>query len=179
MKPHFIFKWVLPLLLAGSLMIWCAPAQDAPANHKYSPMIEEVLKMESAGLSKEVIKTYIENSPVPYHLTAADLIALKDRGITDDLMTALIKRGAESSSEAAKLKPATPRESGRQRDYGQIDPEGYDFFSYYYLYPRTLAFANQRLLSADQPFYDTPFYGYGYYRPFPFRPLPPSAFRHP
>ena len=130
--------------------------------------------MVQAGISKEVIKTYIDNSPLAYRLTAADLIALKEHGVTDDLMTALIKRGSELRAQTAKLRADAGPQSA-QRPY--LDPESYEYFSYYYLYPRTLASANQRLFSSTIPLSD---YSYTfYYRPLPFPPLPPSAFRRP
>jgi hypothetical protein len=146
---------------------------------KYSVGIDEILKMEQAGISKEVIKTYIDNSPIPYNLSASDLIALKERGVTDDLTTALMKRGAvvrAQANQAAVPGSAEPRASASGASLGpdrrgHLDPEGYDYFWYYYLYPRTLASANQRFYSSGAPLDFYP-YSYGYYQPAPFRPLP-------
>jgi len=150
---------------------------------KYSVGIDEILKMAQAGISKEVIKTYIENSPIPYNLSASDLIELKERGVTDDLTTALMKRGAvvrAQANQAAAPGSTEPRASASGASLGpdrrgHLDPEGYDYFWYYYLYPRTLASANQRFYSSDAPLDFYP-YAYGYYQPAPFRPLP---FRRP
>lgn len=201
---------MLQTLLAGTLLILPAPAQDVPtgktpvdiqksespthaasqweaketAATKFSVGIDEILKMVEAGVSKDVIKTFIENSPVPYNLSASDLIALKSRGVTDDLTTALMKRGAVMRTQAnqAVADPTStePRASASgtslQRERrGHLDPEGYDYFWYYYLYPRTLASANQRFYSSGAPLDFYP-YAYGYYQPAPFRPLP---FRRP
>jgi hypothetical protein len=157
---------------------------DAVPGTNYSAGIDEILKMVQAGVSKDVIRTYIETSPVPYNLSASDLIALKERGVTDDLTTTLMKRGAvvraQANQAAAAPGSTEPRASASgtplERDRrGHLDPEGYDYFWYYYLYPRTLASANQRFYSSGAPFDFYP-YAYGYYQPAPFRPLP---FRRP
>jgi len=128
-------------------------AAPAPAG------IGEILKMLDAGVSSEVIKVYIENSAMAYHLSAGDVIGLKEHGATDDLTTALLKRGAEIRARGeASPGVAAPVFAGAQPGPFHLDPEGYDYFQYYYLYPRTLASAYERL-----GFYGPPPYGYGYY----------------
>jgi hypothetical protein len=149
---------------------------------KYSTGVDEILKMVQAGVSTEVIKTYIEDSPTAYNLTAADIIVLKAHAVPDELTTAMMKRGAAlrmqiRQSLASNATP--PPTAGSNRRYYRLDPESYDYFQYYYLYPRTLAAANQRFLSGSgfSPGF-APF-GYGYYGPLPFWPLPPSAIGRP
>jgi hypothetical protein len=133
--------------------------------------------MVQGGVSMEVIKDFIENSRVPYNLNADDIISLKSHSVPDDLTRAMIKRGAA-------LMPASrpgrgPADSGNRPRPAMLDPEGYDYFQYYYLYPRTLAAANQRLYSSYPSFGYSPYsYGYGYYGPAPFSPYGPTAFRH-
>ena len=124
---------------------------------------EEILKMLQAGVSKEVLKAYIETAQVAPP-NAADLVALKERGAPDELALALVKRGAELTAQAnqASASNATPAKvtgtvsfdelvaafrRGRFNS-GNLDPESYDYFRYYYLYPRTLASANERLYSS-------------------------------
>ncbi len=128
-------------------------AAPAPAG------IGDILKMLDAGVSKEVIRIYVENSTVAYNLSAADIIALKEHGATDDITTALLKHGAELRARAparAEVVAAGPGEA--YRGPFQLDPEGYEYFHYYYLYPRTLASAYQQLA----PYATWP-YGYGGY----------------
>jgi hypothetical protein len=135
---------------------------------QYPASVDEILKMVQAGVSKDVMQAYIETAPVVPHLSAADIVALKEHGMPDELTLALLKRGAEL---AAQAKPAvasteTPARvfgtislnelaavlrSG-QLNHGQLDPEGYDYFRYYYLFPRTLASANERILSSYPAF---------------------------
>jgi hypothetical protein len=129
--------------------------------------------MVQAGVSKEVIRAYIDGSPIPYRLSAEELIALKAKGVPDDLALPMVRRGAElkaqasseqagqapSTAAAAQATPAAPlMPLGLNPGRGSLDPESYDYFTYYYLYPRTLAYANARLYSLGPPRYG---YGYG------------------
>lgn len=146
--------------------------------------IDEILKMLEAGVSKEVMKTYIETARDASPLSAADIITLKEHSLPDDLTVALIKRRAEltaQANEAGASKAVPVRVSGTtsldtlvaalrsgQFNAGRLDPEGYDYFRYYYLYPRTLASANERLFSSPtSPAF--PGYSFGYYPPWGFR----------
>jgi hypothetical protein len=147
---------------------------------KHSAGVDEILQMVQGGVSTEVIKDFIENSQVPYNLSADDIIALKSHSVQDDLTRAMIKRGAAlmPASRAGKA----PASSGNRARPAPLDPDSYDYFQYYYLYPRTLAAANQRLYSSYpySSFGYSPYsygYGYGYYGPGPFGPYGPGAFR--
>ncbi len=134
------------------------PGAKSPA--QYPAGVDELLKMVQAGVSKDVMKAYIETAQVASPLSAADIVALKEHAVPDDLTVALLKRGAELAAQANQAGPGTvapAKVSGTislnelaavlrsgQFNGGSLDPEGYDYFRYYYLYPRTLASANQR-----------------------------------
>ena len=139
---------------------------------QYPASVDEILKMVQAGVSREVMKSYIETTPVAPHLSAADIVTLKEHGVPDEIMVALMKRGAELAAQAKPVGASAEvpaRVSGTislnelaavlrssQLNPGQLDPEGYDYFRYYYLFPRTLASANERILSSYPAF---PAYG--------------------
>jgi len=127
-----------------------APAPDG---------MPEMFKMVDAGLSKEVIKAFIERAPFPFDPTPTDLIALKQRGVSDEIALALLKHEPAASPGGGKTSTAELAPSNKRVVLVYIDPEGYDYFQHYYLYPRTLAAANARL-----GWYQTPF-GYGYCPP--------------
>ena len=164
------------------------PAEPRATSPTQRPTgVDEILKMLQAGVSKEVMKTYIETAPVASPLSAADIVTLKEHGVPDDLTMALMKRGAELAAQAsqagasnaapAKVSGTTSLEAlvaalrSGQFNAGRLDPEGYDYFRYYYLYPRTLASANERLFSSpSSPAF--PGYSFGYYPPWGFRPRP-------
>ena len=143
--------------------------------------------MVQAGVSKDVIKAYIETDQIASPLSATDLITLKEHGVPDDLAVALLKRAADlaaKTSEVGASNAAPARVSGTasldalvaalrssQLNPGYLDPEGYDYFRYYYLYPRTLAAANQQLYSSPA-FPSYPAYSSDHWSPWAFRPRP-------
>ena len=139
---------------------------------QYLASVDEILKMVQAGVSKNVMQAYIETAPVVPHLSAADIVTLKEHSVPDELTVALMKRGAELAAQAkpAGVSPEAPaRVTGTislnelaavlrssQLNPGRLDPEGYDYFRYYYLFTRTIASANERILSSYPAF---PAYG--------------------
>lgn len=156
-------------------------AQTVPAGAsqsatvKLSATVEGVVQMGDAGVSKEVIKAYVEHASAVPALTPAEIIALKRHTIPDEITTALLKRAEELRAPvrpAERAKPGTvvPQENPR---YVSLDPEGYDFFRYHYLYPRALASANERLWRSSP----TPAFGWG--GPPLLRPYPASRFGYP
>lgn len=104
----------------------------------------EVLKMAQAGVSQEVIKSYVENAPVVQNPTPEEVIALKQQGVADEVTTALIKRSAETRAANAAM---VSRFVGQLRSQGagHLDPESYEYFQHYYLFPRTLSSVYDRL----------------------------------
>jgi len=127
-----------------------------------SPGVTEILKMADAGVSAEVIKTYVESSPVAPQPTDDDVIAMKKHNVGDDVVTLLLKRGAEARSRTAVAKQEAVAQviSTRRASSGGFEPESYDYFRHYYLQPRALASANQRLYPYYGPYFARP-YGYG------------------
>jgi hypothetical protein len=171
-----------------------APADASPATNPspataLSPGVSGVLKLADADVSGEVLKTYVESSPTAFQLTEADIIALKQHHVADDIVTLLLKRSAEVRSAIAKARQdaGVRATSERRLAAGGFDPDSYEYFQYYYLQPRALAAAQQRL----QPhYYGGLPYAYGYppafvYGPgFPGRPThlrhhgPPRSWRY-
>jgi hypothetical protein len=148
--------------VAGDAVKASSPATNQPAAATFSPGVIEILKMADAGVSAEVIKSYIESSPVAFAPTEDDVIALKKHNVGDEIATLLLKRGSEARVAAAEAKrEAVARVlSSRQASSGGFDPESYDYFRYYYLQPRALAAAYQRLAPYYGPHFARP-YGYG------------------
>ena len=106
----------------------------------------------------------------------------------DEVTVALLKRNGELMAQTnapAGGNAARPPMSGKvsldavvaalragQSGPGSLDPDGYDYFRYYYLYPRSIASANQRLWSSYPAFGypGAPFgpWSPGFYRPHSF-----------
>jgi len=137
----------------------------------YSPGIGDILKMVDAKVDVTVIKAYINNSPTAYNPNASEIIALKERGVGDDVVTALIQRGGEIRSQAmqsartqAVAAPAIPPANTGAYDYGAQQPYPYadsypayyDYASYPYSYYAGYPYYPY------YPYYYSSFYNYGY-----------------
>lgn len=158
--------------------------------------VTEVLKMLDAKVSKDVIKAYVESSPMAFNLTAANVVALKDHGASDDVTTAMLKRGAENRAHAlqAGTEYATSQVPAGSANSAAVAPrpldmDSYEFFEQNYLMPRTMASINDRLGYVTMPYgyYPAPVgpysgfaqqRGFGFNRPFtPFTPFRDGRFR--
>ena len=209
MKQLMIGKWLAAGALIGGLAQWCAVAQEsrpptlpptavtpAPAGPSSQPtpsatlaakpqpsIVDEILNLTKAGVGPEVIKTYVEHAPAVAFPTAAEIIALKDAGVPNEITVALMKRAGELQAQALPtLAPPPPvattlppnRDAFTGTPAGIPNPENYDFWWYHYAYPRALASANQRMLSAYAPYggYGSfgPSFSLGFYPSLPFRP---------
>ena len=60
----------------------------------------DVLKMANAKVDPSVIQAYVRNSAVAYNLSAGEIIALRDHGVSSDVLTAMIQRGGELRAQA-------------------------------------------------------------------------------
>jgi hypothetical protein len=131
-----------------------SPSNPPPAV-VLSAGITEILKLADAGVSAEVITTYIETSPLKLQPTEQDVIALKAHNVPDAVVNLLLKRGAQARDAATQARNEAILQivESRRAASGGIDPESHDFFRTYYLQPRAVAAANQRL---------DPYYGRGY-----------------
>jgi hypothetical protein len=134
--------------------------------------------MLQAGVSKDVIKAYIATADTVSHLSAADIVSLKEHGLPDDLTMALMKRWEEltaTANQAAQAKTVpgmggttnldalVAALEGSQHDGGNLNPEGYDYFRHYYLDPRAIASANREIYSSYPPWAFAPYsWGWGY-----------------
>ena len=138
-----------------------APSNSA-AHGVLSPGVGEILKMADAGVSAEVIKTYIECSPATLQPTDADMIALKQHKVPDEIATLLLKRGAQLRVAVAQARAAAIERvrSSRNVAAGGFDPESHEYFQYYHLQPRALAFGYQRFSPYYYPSYPN-VYRYG------------------
>jgi len=132
-------------------------AQPQPvAAMRYSPGVQEVLKMVDAKVDADVLRAFIRNSPAAYSLSADDIISLKTKGVPDAVITDMIQHGAEVRNRAASLSQATPGANAPQYapppagGYPASPPE-YDYgaedYGYPYAYPDYSAY---------------PYYSFGY-----------------
>ncbi len=161
--------------VAADVVETASPSNPPPAV-VLSAGIAEILKLADAGVSAEVITTYIETSPLKLQPTEQDVIALKKHNVPDEVVKLLLKRGAQARDIATQARNEAILQivESRRAVSGGMDPESHDYFRTYYLQPRAVAAANQRLYPYHGP-YSVGGYAYGpafnYGGPFLARPV--------
>lgn len=147
---------------------------------RYSEGVAEVLRMAEAKVDPEVIKAYVKSSSTAFNLNAAEIIALKDRGISSEILTAMIQRGSElrrqaaqnvqpSPNAAAQAAPppmANPYAPAPAYDYGvqsAYPGYAYSYPAYSYSYPDYSYYPNYSYYPYYWPSYSVGYLGGGYY----------------
>jgi hypothetical protein len=93
-----------------------AAAQDAPLTK------DQVIQMWKAGLSEDVILARVNAEPAPMKLSADDLIALKQAGVTDNIIKAMLAPAAASApAPAPDPAAAAPPDANPADEYADLD----------------------------------------------------------
>ena len=77
-----------------------APATVTTQSPAFPLGVSEVVKMYQGGIGKDVLVSYIENSALPFHLTADGIIYLQHLGMPKEVTSALILRDGELQKQA-------------------------------------------------------------------------------
>jgi len=85
------------------------PAALPPGVYPSSPLAQ-VIKLTQSGVSEEVIMTYVTNSVSTFNLDPDKIIYLKDIGVPDDLVTAMMQRDQllQAQMAATAFQPPSP-----------------------------------------------------------------------
>jgi hypothetical protein len=75
----------------------------------HSSGMGEILKMLDAKVDPEIIKAYVKNSQTAYSPNAAEIIALKEHGVSSDIIVAMLQRGGELRGQAAQAATMQPQ----------------------------------------------------------------------
>ena len=81
------------------------PPVHAPANLALSPGLAEVVKLAQAGLGEEVIQAYVDKFSGSFQLGADQLLYLKDLGVSENVMTTILKHDSGAAAAAAPVAP--------------------------------------------------------------------------
>jgi hypothetical protein len=104
MKLAFIIPLTV-LLMAG-----CATQKPAPTPP--GPTIAEIQAMVNAHVGDSVIITEIQNSNARYYLTAQQIIALKNAGVSDAVINAMLNTLKKPVPPAVEVQYVYPAYSG-------------------------------------------------------------------
>ncbi len=75
-------------------------ASPSAAVPPFSSGLKDIARLAKAKVDESVILAFIQNSQVAYHPTAEEIIRLRDAGVSDSVITALVRRGAELRVQA-------------------------------------------------------------------------------
>src|SRR5215831_13045195 len=73
-----------------------------------SPGTAEVIKLASSGVTEDVVLTFVTNSQYRYDLSAADVVYLKDLGVSSAVVTAMINHDAALANPNQVVAAAAP-----------------------------------------------------------------------
>ena len=138
MKINFFGRCILGttiaiLCLAGGPSFTNAHAQDQsappsgdatlPADIAPDSPLAQVVRLAQSGVDESVILAYINNSSTPFNLTPDQIIYLKDLGLPNDAVTAMIQRdqqlGATETPAPAPQTAAQPDTSEQPAEVTQ------------------------------------------------------------
>ena len=201
MKTRFLSLLALSGVLGGTTLIANAletPSVQANVNvsaapaagaSRYSGRINEVVALAQSGVDQNIVMSFIKTSPGPFQPSADEIIKLRDAGVSSDVITAMMQRGAELRDQAVASAAQAQQSYYAQSPttYTQptqaapvqaqswppqyVDPTYYP--STYYSAPSTVTYIGG---SYGYPYnYYYPF-SYNYYRPY-YRPS--YSYYHP
>jgi hypothetical protein len=135
-----------------------------------SPAIKEIVRMSEAGMDTAVIQAYVENSSTSYNLRAEEIIYLREHGIHNSIITALIQRGAQpresttpaqANAPAQAAPPAASNSSSAQPTVTYVAPPANPAYayspSYTYNSPSVIV-----VPYSGYNYYSRPYFGFGY-----------------
>lgn len=83
-----------------------APQQvQAAAPASLSPNAAEVLKLASSGVGDDVVLAFVQNSQLRFNLSADDVLYLRDVGVTEPVITAMLNHDNAMSAQEPQSPP--------------------------------------------------------------------------
>src|SRR5437879_5827584 len=131
--------------------------------------VDEVVKMYQGGVETDVVLNYIENSSVPYHLSAEEVVQLHDLGVPSPIITTMIRHGAKVQQQAAVAsaqiqQKATEEAKAASAFFNPYSPAVYaapaPVVNYTYAYP---TYVNTAYPVYGYPSYYSSYYSYPRY----------------
>lgn len=88
-------KLIMYLVIA--LTVFCACSSVSAQEQEFVLENSDVIEMVKAGLSEEVVASKIKSSKTRFDTSAAQLVKLKEGGVSDTLVMVMIETGTKSS----------------------------------------------------------------------------------
>ena len=108
------FQQYFAVLAITLLQLFTASAQTSPTRtspsgsaYKLSAGATEVEKLTQSGVGDDVVLSYIRQSQVYYNLSAADIVALKNAGVSSQAVTVMLNHDSALRTQQQSSSPAT------------------------------------------------------------------------
>ena len=109
MKIHAFRKIIISGIFLAATGCACllpqSSAAQIPSDILSSSPLAQVIKLAQGGVGESVILAYINNSANTFNLTSDQIIYLKDIGLPDDAVTAMMQRDQQLGATAAETPP--------------------------------------------------------------------------
>ena len=118
-------------------------------------------------LSDEAITAFISNSGKTYHLSVSEILYLREQGVSDQVLTAMLSAGqnvAAISAQAAPQPVAQPAPTGLTSDWANSNPQPAPAAPQY----APAYHAAAPVYAQPAPVYAYPAPSYGYYDSWPY-----------
>jgi hypothetical protein len=167
-----------PVLLAQNSTPAPASAEAAaPASAsetrtvQLSSGVPEILKLGRGKVGDEVIIAFIVNSGKIYHLSASEILYLREQGVSDQVLTAMLSAGQNVAATAAQAAAqAAPQRAptGPTADWVNSSPQPAPAPTQYAPQPAPTYVAAAPVYTQPSPVYVYPAPSYGYYDSWPY-----------
>jgi hypothetical protein len=132
--------------------------------------VEDVLKLSRANIGEEVILNYVQNSGTIYNLAPQDLVYLRDQGVSERVLNAMLNQRKVVEASAQTAAPAVPN-APMVPDASMVPPAPIYSDSAPAPAPAQSAPAASSVYVIPYPQAAAAYYGYysypyGYYRPY-------------
>ena len=88
--------------------------------------VPEILKLRRGLVGDDVLIAFVMNSGQMYHLSASEILYLREQGVSDPVLTAMLSAGQNGAATAAQAAPqpaAQPAPTGLTSDWANGTPQ--------------------------------------------------------
>src|ERR1039457_2139579 len=129
--------------------------------------VPDILKLGHAHLSDDAITAFISNSGRTYHLSVSEILYLREQGVSDQVLTAMLSAGQNVAATAAQAAPQ-PARTGPTADWVNSSPQPAPVPTQYAPQPAPTYVAAAPVYVQPSPAYVYPAPSYGYYDSWPY-----------
>lgn len=148
------------------------PNTPATAGPYLSPATSQILQLTQAKVSDSTIIAYVENSSTMYGLNADQIIYLKQQGVSDGVINAMLNQSSRvGAAIPAQMPPSTDGQGAPpdQSSTAVVQPTTAAPSNVYVVPDSSTANYNAWAAQYSYPYY--PYYYYPYYYPYYYSPV--------